>query len=80
MMTNPIGRLNANSAAFHWMSAANKLLSFKGGSPKSLLAQENRLTCSMLNDSVTYRAGLLMQESQDKIAKDNIKRTFSIFA
>lgn len=83
MMTNPIGGLTANNAAYNWMSSANSLrnlASFGGGNSDALLAAEKRLTSNMLNDSVKYRAGLLMQESQDKIAKENIKRTFSIFA
>lgn len=83
MMTNPIGGLTSNNAAYNWMSAANSLrnlTSFGRGNSASLLAAEKRLNISMLNDSIAYRAGLLMQESQDKIAKENIKRTFSIFA
>lgn len=72
MMTNPIGSLTANNAAYRWMSAANSLMTFKGNSTP--------LQLQMLNDSLAYRAGLLMQESQDRITKENIKRTFSIFA
>lgn len=72
MMTNPIGGLTAYNAAYNWMSAANSLMSFKGNS--------TALQLQMLNDGVAYKAGLLMQESQDKITKDNIKRTFSTFA
>lgn len=82
MMTNRIGGLTANNAAYNYMSAANSLIglcSFKG-SPASLLSAEQRLTTDMLNDSLTYKAGLLMQETQDKLTKENIKRTFSTFA
>lgn len=83
MMTNPIGGLTANSAAYNMMRSSNALLglcSFKGGNSAALLAKEKSLTLSMLNDSINYRAGLLMQETQDKIIKDKIKRSFSIFA
>ena len=72
MMTNPIGGLTANYAAYNWMNAANSLMTFKGNS--TYLQQQ------MLNDSLNYKAGLLMQETQDKLTKDNIKRTFSVFA
>ena len=72
MMTNPVGRLTAMNAAYSWMGAANSLMSFKGNS--------TQLQLQMLNDSLNYKAGLLMQETQDKITKDNIKRSFSIFA
>lgn len=83
MMTNPIGRLSANNAAYNLMNASNSLIrlcSFTGGNPTSLLSAEKNLTTNMLNDSLIYKAGLLMDESQDKLAKENIKRTFSIFA
>lgn len=83
MMTNPIGGLTASNAAYNWMSAANSLLALSScntGNTASLFAAEKRLRLNMLNDEVAYQAGLLMQESQDKITKDNIERTFSIFA
>jgi len=86
MMTNPIGGLTASSAAYNYMSSANSLIrlcSFKGGNSASSLASissaEKNLTLGMLNDSFKYQAGLLMQESQDRITKANIKRTFSMF-
>lgn len=72
MMTNPIGRLSANNAAFHWMSAANSLCSFKGNS--------NPLQQQMLMDSFNYKCYSAMAETQDKINKDNIERSFSLFA
>ncbi len=83
MMTNPIGGLTANNAAFRLMSASNSLMnlaSFKGGNLAAIRNAENKLTLNMLHDNLLYKAGLLMQESQDKIAKENIKRSFSIFA
>ena len=82
MMTNRIESLTANNAAFNWMSSANALmgLSFRGGNAASLLAQENLLTTGMMQDQWLYEEGNLMQQSQDKITKDNIKRTFSVFA
>lgn len=82
MMTNRTGVLTANYAAYNCMNSANSLraLSFGAGNSASLLSQENRYRTSMLNDGVNYKAGLLMQETNDKITKDNIKRTFSTFA
>lgn len=82
MMIQPINRLNANNAAYNWMNSADALrgLAFTGnGNMRSLLSAENNLTTQMLNDSLIYRASLLMEESQDKINKENIKRTFSMF-
>lgn len=82
MMTNRIGGLTANNAAYNWMSSASALnaLSFRGGNGASLLSQEKSLRTSMLNDGVSYKAGLLMDETQHRLQKENIKRTFSIFA
>lgn len=81
MMTNRTGALTANNAAYNWMSSANSLmaLSFGGGNGASLLSSENNLRLSMLNDSVDYQAGLLMDETARKITHDNIKRTFDVF-
>lgn len=82
MMTNPIGGLTASNAAYNYMNSANALMnlcSFKGGNSASLLSAEKSLTLGMLNDSLRYKAGLLMQESQDKLAKENIKHTFTMF-
>lgn len=81
MMTNTIGGLTANNAAYNWMSSANSLraLSFRGGNGASLLSSERSLKSGMLNYSVNYQAGLLMEETAQKLKKDNIKRTFDIF-
>lgn len=80
MMVNPINRLTANNAAYSWMSSANSLMSFNGGNGASLLSNENLLRTNMLNDSLTYKASLLMDETNKKLVNDDIKRTFSIFA
>lgn len=82
MMIQPINRLNANNAAYNWMNSADALrnLAFTGnGNMRSLLQAENNLNIQMLNDSVIYQASLLMEKSQDKVNKENIKRTFSMF-
>lgn len=86
MMTNPIGRLSANNAAYNWMGAANSLTnlcSFSGSStcnPASLLSSEKNLAAQMLNDSFQYQAYSAMADSQEKLQKENIKRSFSTFA
>lgn len=82
MMTNSIGRLTANNAAYNWMSSSNALmgLASRGGNGASLLRSENSLRMSMLNDSLNYKAGLLMDETNKKLTDENIKRTFSVFA
>lgn len=72
MMTNTVSRLSASNAAYNWMSAANSLMSFKGNS--------KNLELQMLNDSFKYQAYTAIADSQDKVQKENIKRTFSIFA
>lgn len=72
MMTQTVSRLSANNAAYNWMNAANSLCSFKGDS--------RNLELQMLNDSFRYRAYNAIADSEDKVRKENIKRTFSIFA
>lgn len=81
MMIQTINRLNAMNAAYNWMSSADALrsLAFTGGDSRSLLSREKVLNAQMLNDSLMYKASLLMEESQDKVNKENIKRTFSMF-
>lgn len=72
IMTGRVGTLSASNAAFNWMSAANSLCSFKGNS--------NYLQQQMLMDSFNYKCYSAMAESEDRIAKEDIKRSFSIFA
>ena len=82
MMTNPVGSLSASNAAFNWMNAASArvgLLSFQGNSA-SLLAMDKNFASNMLNDSFQYQAYSAMADSEAKLKKENIKRTFSIFA
>lgn len=82
MMTNPIGGLMATNAAYNWMNAANArlgLLSFKGNM-KQAHQKDKQLELDMLNYGLQYKAGLLMDETNKKIEKDHIKRSFSIFA
>ncbi|MDD3436009.1 MAG: hypothetical protein PHC64_02545 [Candidatus Gastranaerophilales bacterium] len=82
MMTGSVGRLSANNAAYNWMSAANcrtRLCSFTGN-PSGALQSDKYLTSQMLNDSLTYKAGLLQEESLKKLSDENIKRSFSTFA
>lgn len=82
MFVSPISRLNASNAAFGWMSAADSLMGLMsfGGSPASLLSAEKSLTTSMLNDSFKYQAYTALADSQEKLEKENIKRSFSTFA
>lgn len=72
MMTNRIGGLNAMNAAFNWMGAANSLMSFQGNS--------RALELQMLNDSFNYKAYSAMDDMQQRIINNNIKRSFSVFA
>lgn len=83
-MTNTVSRLSASNAAYNWMNAANARmnLAFRGGSASyaSLLSADKNLALDMLNDSFKYKAYTALADSQDKIQKENIKRSFSIFA
>lgn len=73
MMTGSVSSLSfANNAAFSWMNSANSLMSFKGNS--------NALQLQMLNDSFNYKAYTAMADSQEKLKKENIERSFSVFA
>lgn len=82
MMINPINRIMTNNAAYSAMNASDSLmrLSFKGGNPNMLMSAEKNLTLRMLNDSLMYKASLLKEETDEKLAKEKIKRSFSIFA
>lgn len=85
MMVGGISRLSANNAAFNWMNAANArmgLLSFAGNPTNlsMLAAADTNLELQMLNDSFKYKAYTAMADSEDKLRKENIKRSFSIFA
>lgn len=84
MFTGPVSQLNAINAANNWMNAADSLrnLAFTGccGDPASTSSAEKNLRLQMLNDSFEYQAYSAMQDMQDRINKDKIKRSFSIFA
>lgn len=85
MMTNPVNRLSASNAAFNWMQAANArlgMLSCCGGNPSfgAFYGPDKYLTLQMLNDSFQYQANNVIADSQEKLEKENIKRSFSIFA
>lgn len=80
MMTQTVSRLSAMNAAYNWMSAADSLramtsspYSFKGNNSKYLELQ-------MCQDAFRYQAYNAIADSEDKVRKENIKRTFSIFA
>lgn len=84
MMTNPVSRLTTGNAAFNCMNYARSLAalgSSAGGADSSLLLPtEKSLRADMLNNSLIYKAGLLQEESLNKLNKENIKRSFSTFA
>ena len=86
MMTDSVSRLQASNAAFGWMQAANARLGMisccGGGQPsfRGLNNSDRNLELDMLNDSFQYQAYTAMADSQEKIKKDNIKRSFSTFA
>lgn len=71
MMTNPVGSLQANSAAFRWQQNADRILHFCGNSKDMEL--------QMQQDSFQYKAYNEMQDTNDRITKQNIKRTFEMF-
>jgi hypothetical protein len=83
IMVNPINRLNANNAAYNWMSSANSIMglcSFSGANSLMLLNSEKQLTSDMFRDTTLYKASLLQEETAKKLSDENIKRTFSTFA
>lgn len=86
MMTGSVASLQASNAAFNWMNAASArlgLLSCCGGGQPSftgLYNADKKYELDMLNDSFQYQAYTAMADSQEKIKKENIKRSFSIFA
>lgn len=84
MMTGSVSSLNASNAAFNWMQAANArlgMLSCCGGKPSfaGLQQSDRNLELSMLNDGLQYKANTLMADTFEKVKKDHIKRSFSIF-
>lgn len=82
MMIKPVGRLTSNEAASNWMSAADSRVGLcnLAGTPSTIISMDKNLTSNMLNDSLTYKAGLLQEESLKKLSNENIKRSFSTFA
>lgn len=76
--------LNANNAAYNMMQGSNALLglcSFKGNPDlNSLNNAEKQITFQMLNSQIQYEANQAQLDSLDKMRKDDIKRTFSVFA
>lgn len=85
MMTGSVNSLQASNAAFMWMQAANarlSMLSCCGGNPsfQGLYNADRNLQLDMLNDSFQYQANNEIADSMEKVKKDNIKRSFSMFA
>lgn len=85
MMTNPVGSLQANNAAYNWMQAVNiriaqtrNEISF-GTNYAALHAADSKLERSMLQDSFEYRAYTALDDMNRRIEKQKIKRSFSIF-
>lgn len=85
MMTGSVASLNASNAAFGWMQLANArlgLLSCCGGKPSfgSLYNADKNYELGMLNDSFQYQANTVLADSMERVKKDDIKRSFSMFA
>ena len=77
-------RITMNNSAYNWMNSGAALISMAGNpsamSPNALRTNENRLKLMMINDSLMYKVAELQDESSKKLVKDNIKRTFNVFA
>jgi len=74
-----MGIINANNQILGGIrQAGNPNLSFTG--MKELHDRENKLMANKLTASLFLQASNAQQESIDKMLKDNIKRSFSIFA
>lgn len=85
MYVNSIGMIN--NSAFNMMQNSNSLMSLTrsaGANPNqdlnALNQSEKKLTASNLQNSLIYNASSLMEDSQKKLEKENIKRSFSTFA
>lgn len=80
MFTNAIGMMS--DSAFGVQRNLNALtgLAGSGDDSRATLDKEKALTSDNLKKQFVYNASDLMADSQDKINKENIKRSFSIFA
>ncbi len=79
----------ANNSAYNWMNAANTRIGMMSGigannisfgSLESLHAADTQLELNMLRSSLQYKMSKAMLEQLEKLQKDDIKRSFSIFA
>jgi len=79
-----------NYASFGMMQNMNAMTSLLGnvsfgagyneGMMNALVAKETAMECENLKYSLLYKAALAQEDTAKKLAKENIKRTFSIFA
>lgn len=83
MLTSNINMIN-NSAFASQQNSFSMISAIRSVGPNSdtnlLQASEKQLNVNKLNNDLTYNASLLMEDSQKKVNKDNIKRTFDMFA
>lgn len=83
MFVSQVGMMN--NAAFGTMQNCNTMMSMarNAGSSKNLQAlskKETGLQIQNLQNQLVYSASEAMEDSQEKIKKENIKRSFSMFA
>lgn len=83
MMTSGVASLKASDAAFRWMSVANARMSMLSccGQPsfKGRNDADVNLQLDMLNASTQYKANMLMADTFEKVKKDNLKRSLTMF-
>ena len=85
MYISSIGMIN--NASFGAMQDNNALMNLtrsagsqSGGDAKSMQQAEKKLVADQKQNELTYNAANLMEDSQKKVEKENIKRSFSAFA
>lgn len=76
-----------NNASFNMMQGSASLMDlsrFAGSQPSqntsALNQSEKRLLADKLQNELVYQASSYMEDSAEKIKKENIKRSFSTFA
>lgn len=86
MFTNAVGMMSDSAFGVQKnLSSISSLASSASSSASesemsTMLKKEQALTSENLKNQFVYNASDMMADSQDKINKENIKRTFSLLA
>ncbi len=84
MLVTGISGLTATNSAYSAMSSANSLMSLTRNAgnmnSRSLLNAEKKLNADMQTNSLLYKISTLMEDREKQYQKEDIKRSFSVFA